>query len=229
MNKNQEQQEQKEQRDRTVESVKNKRKTLYIVLAAVCAVALITAVTLTAVFVPRGNGVSIEKPLPDDKPDTPPTPDKPSEPNTPDVPGDTEMVFLLPVSNASVGTAFTFWHNQTLNRYQLHTGIDFKADAGTQVVAAYAGKVESVTDTLLEGGKVVIDHGNGLKTTYASIGAVSGLKAGDSVSKGQKIGTVSAAADVMGNEFKEGTHLHFEVTENGKSVDPASYLETDEK
>ena len=74
-----------------------------------------------------------------------------------------EPVFSMPVQNAELGTTFTFWHNQTLNRYNLHTGIDFKAEAGTSVTAAYAGTVESITDTILEGGKVVLDHGNGLR------------------------------------------------------------------
>ena len=107
--------------------------------------------------------------------------------------------------------------------------IDFKADAGTSVGAAYAGTVESITDTLLEGGKVVIDHGNGLKSEYASIDVVAGLQVGDSVAQGEVIGTVSAAADVMGNEYNEGAHLHFEVTQDGKSIDPSSYLDLDEK
>ena len=89
--------------------------------------------------------------------------------------------------------------------------------------------MESVTDTLLEGGKVVIDHGNGLKSEYASIDVAAGLQVGDSVAQGEVIGTVSAAADVMGNEYNEGAHLHFEVTQDGKSIDPASYLDLDEK
>ena len=135
----------------------------------------------------------------------------------------------MPVSDATVGTAYTFWYNSTLNRYNLHTGVDFKADAGTSVTAAYAGTVESITDTLLEGGKVIIDHGNGLKTEYASIDVAPGLSAGDKVAQGDVIGSVSAAADVMGNEYNEGAHLHFEVTQNGESIDPVTYLDLSEK
>ena len=140
-----------------------------------------------------------------------------------------EVVFSLPVSGATVGTTYTFWYNSTLNRYNLHQGIDFKADAGTQVTAAYAGTVESISDTLLEGGKVVISHGDGLTTEYASIDVASTLKVGDKVEQGTLLGTVSAAADAMGNEYNEGAHLHFGVFENGESIDPTTYLEIDEK
>ena len=140
-----------------------------------------------------------------------------------------EVVFSLPVSGATVGTTYTFWYNSTLNRYNLHQGIDFKADAGTTVTAAYAGTVESISDTLLEGGKVVISHGDGLTTEYASIDVDSSLKVGDKVEQGDLLGTVSAAADAMGNEYNEGAHLHFGVFENGESIDPTAYLEIDEK
>lgn len=209
--------------------VKVRRKTVYYIVLAACALVLAVAVTLTVVFVTQDPGVSIEKPEDPDDGKEPEDPEDPEDPDDPDTPSGGEIVFSLPVENATLGASYTFWHNQTLNRYYLHTGVDFKAEAGTKVSAAYSGTVESVTDTLLEGGKVVIDHGNGLKSEYASIDVAAGLKVGNKVTKGQQIGTVSAAADVMGNEFKEGSHLHFSVTKDGESVDPEGYLDLDEK
>ena len=97
------------------------------------------------------------------------------------------------------------------------------------MTAAYAGTVESVTEDILEGGKVVLSHGDGLYTVYASIDAAAGLRVGDSVTRGEVIGTVSAAADAMGNEYNEGAHLHFEVLEGEKQIDPATYLDYEEK
>ena len=52
---------------------------------------------------------------------------------------------------------------------------------------------------------------------------------GSNIERGDVLGTVSAAADAMGNEYNEGEHLHFEVTLNGESVDPVTYLDLDEK
>lgn len=207
---------------------KAKKKSLYYIIIAACALVLAAAITFTVVMVTQDSSVSLEKPEDPDDGKVPETPDGDDDDDDDDEPTSGEMVFSLPVENGTVATTFSFWYNQTLNRYNLHQGIDFQAEAGTNVTAAYDGTVSSITDTLLEGGCVIIDHGNGLQTVYASIDAAQ-LKVGDSVTKGDVIGTVSAAADVMGNEYNEGSHLHFEVRENGKAVDPASYLDLDEK
>ena len=213
----------------TEATVKVKRKNIYYILIAACALILAAAIAVTVVFVTMDNSTTLEDPNdpgkeePDDGDETDDGTDEPDEPS------DAEIVFSLPVAGATVGTAYTFWYNSTLNRYNLHQGIDFKADAGTQVTAAYAGTVESISDTLLEGGKVVISHGNGLTTEYASIDVDASLKVGDKVEQGDLLGAVSAAADEMGNEYDEGAHLHFGVFENGESIDPAAYLEIDEK
>ena len=216
--------------------VKVKKKSWYYIVIAACALVLAAAIVLTVVFAVQDNSPAIETPGGTDGGTDTQEPQDPAgddddddDDDVADEPGSTEIVFSMPVSGGTVGTMYTFWYNSTLNRYNLHDGIDFKADAGTSVAAAYAGTVESITDTLLEGGKVVIDHGNGLKSEYASIDAAAGLQVGDAVAQGEAIGTVSAAADAMGNEYNEGAHLHFAVTQDGKSIDPASYLDLDEK
>ena len=207
--------------------VKVKRKSIYYILIAACALVLAAAIAVTVVFVTTDSPTSIDNP--EDPGGEDPDDDGTDGEEEPDEPSDVEVVFSLPVSGATVGTAYTFWYNSTLNRYNLHQGIDFKAEAGTEVTAAYAGTVESITDTLLEGGKVVVSHGNGLTTEYASIDVDPSLKVGGKVEQGDLLGTVSAAADAMGNEYNEGAHLHFGVFENGESIDPAAYLEIDEK
>ena len=211
----------KEERNEEETPVKVRRKNLYYILLSACALVLAAAIVLIVVFATRGSEPSLEDPGTVEEPD--------GGNEEPEDPGSTEVIFSMPVSGATLGTAYTFWYNSTLNRYNLHTGVDFKADAGTQVTAAYAGTVESITDTLLEGGKVVIDHGNGLKTEYASIDVSASLREGDPVERGDAIGTVSAAADAMGNEYNEGAHLHFEVTQDGESIDPVTYLDLSEK
>ena len=135
--------------------------------------------------------------------------------------------FVLPIAVAVTTNGFGFYYNQTLNNYYEHAGLDFSAEVGESVVAVDDGVVESVyVSDVLSGTEIVIDHGNGLKTVYRFVAQADGLKAGDSVSKGQAIATV---AEPSGSEYKDGAHLHFEVLENGKCVDPVVYLSLEEK
>ena len=71
------------------------------------------------------------------------------------------------------------------------------------------------------GTTVVISHGSGYSTRYASLAQEVSVKAGDSVSAGQTIGKVGNTA-LLENAI--GDHLHFSVSCNGKSVDPATFL-----
>lgn len=142
-----------------------------------------------------------------------------------DTSGDT--AFGMPVETVNALNSYGFYHNTTLDKYYLHTGIDFAGAAGDEVYAVQGGTVESiVTDPRLMGTTVTIAHENGLKTVYSFVDAAEGLAAGDKVEKGDVIATV---AEPMGQEYKDGAHLHFEVFLNDKAVDPEEYLDIDEK
>lgn len=202
---------------------------IYIVMA-LCIIAIGFAVIFMSL--PSDNSLSgpgidasnpnddvIEDPV--NKPDTPPT-------DTPNDPVSTTITFVMPVSNATMIGEYseTMVWSSTLSRYSTHKAIDFFAPEGTDVVAVYDGTVESVTNSILEGYTITIDHGNGLKTVYNS------LADGDLVSEGQVI----KAGDVIGQvsvtnrqEYKSGAHLHFEVFENGENIDPIKYLNIDNK
>lgn len=142
-----------------------------------------------------------------------------------DTTGDT--TFLMPVDEVNAVNSYGFYHNTTLDKYYLHTGIDFAGDVGDEVYAALDGTVESITsDPVLMGTTITLSHENGLKTTYTFIDAAEGLAVGDTVEKGDVIATV---AEAMGQEYKDGAHLHFEVFLNDEAVDPETYLDIDSK
>ena len=138
------------------------------------------------------------------------------------------IYFIVPIENPTAVGEYseTIVYNSTLNRYASHLAVDYYAPEGTNVLAVFDGSVLSVETTFLQGTTITIDHGNGLYTVYNS------LADGDSVSVGQKV----CQGDVIGQvsttnrqEYKNGAHLHFEVKENGTLIDPAKYLELQEK
>lgn len=96
---------------------------------------------------------------------------------------------------------------------KLHKGLDIAGARDLTIKAADNGTVESAGWDGAYGKKIVINHNNGKKTVYAHLAEID-VKVGQVVSKGSKIA-------VMGTTGQStGVHLHFEVYENGKLVDP---------
>lgn len=109
----------------------------------------------------------------------------------------------------------------TMDDWRVHDGIDISAEPGRQVLAAASGKVESVATHDLLGTILTIDHGNGVKSVYANLAELPTVSKGDQVSTGDVIGAVGATAK---GESDIAPHLHFSMTKNGVSVDPATLL-----
>ena len=136
--------------------------------------------------------------------------------------------FIMPVLNPTAIGEYgeTMVYNSTLNRYTAHLAMDFYAPEGTSVCAVYDGTVVSVESSFLQGTTITIDHGNGLYSIYNSLADGDSVSVGDKVNQGDIIGEVSVSNR---QEYKAGAHLHFEVKENGTLIDPAKYLESQEK
>lgn len=101
---------------------------------------------------------------------------------------------------------------------EMHRGQDFAVACSTAVLASAGGTVTFAGWHPYGGGnRVVIDHGNGLSTTYNHLQS-SGVAVGQKVRRGQQIalsGTTGAST---------GCHLHFEVMVDGDVVDPLGWL-----
>lgn len=111
--------------------------------------------------------------------------------------------------------------NETTGSWQTHNGTDIAAETGTEVYAVADGDIASVKNDPLWGVTVVIDHHNGFTTKYCSLGADLSVQQGDSVSGGDVIGVVGDTADV---ESALASHLHIEMTRNGRFIDPVSAM-----
>ena len=142
---------------------------------------------------------------------------------------------LIPIDGGEIPTAPELLPNSPREyRAGWHEGIDFPADRGTPVRAAASGTVVRVDrdfvdwdaaamnaaleaaialgytpeDTLdrIRGRQVWIDQGRQVVTRYAHLDSVADLQVGETVARGQLIGSVGSSG------FEEGgPHLHFEV------------------
>lgn len=112
-------------------------------------------------------------------------------------------------------------YSNTLEQWSTHDGIDIAAATGTEVKAAAAGKVESITKDDKLGIVITIDHGNGIKTRYGNLSTGDMVKVGQRVEAGQ---TISGVGNTAAFEIADAPHLHFEVIVNDKPVDPKKYI-----
>jgi murein DD-endopeptidase MepM/ murein hydrolase activator NlpD len=99
----------------------------------------------------------------------------------------------------------------------VHTGLDFAGPTGTPILAAASGKVVSTGYEGSYGNQVVIEHDDGYQTTYNHLSGI-GVSVGDRVSTGDQIGKRGSTGN------STGAHLHFEVTKDGKFIDPEGWL-----
>jgi murein DD-endopeptidase MepM/ murein hydrolase activator NlpD len=126
------------------------------------------------------------------------------------------LLLRTPLQVLRVTSGFGLRLHPLLGYSRLHRGVDFAAQPGTPVLAAGSGAVVEVRRLGDYGLMLRLDHGGGLQTLYAHLSAwAPGLKAGAVVRQGQVIGWTGATGLVT------GPHLHFEVIENGRPVDPA--------
>jgi septal ring factor EnvC (AmiA/AmiB activator) len=104
--------------------------------------------------------------------------------------------------------------NNTTTRWN---GMGIAAPLGTPVTAVAPGTVVSVGQLGTYGLTVILQHGEGDYSIYASLQDAS-VRTGVSVRKGDAIGTVG----VSDPDLKP--HLHFEMRPKGRAVDPERWL-----
>lgn len=112
-------------------------------------------------------------------------------------------------------------YSKTMNDYRVHSGIDIGAKVLSRVYATEDGVIESVKEDSLMGKTIIIDHLNGFKSIYKNLSSTEMVNEGDNVEKGDIISGVGESALV---EIKEESHLHFELTKDGVTVNPQDYI-----
>lgn len=104
--------------------------------------------------------------------------------------------------------------------YLQNSGISFGGKDNFDVTSILDGTVTSVKEDKLLGNIVEIKHENNMISVYQSLGTLN-VKNGDVVKQGQVIGK-SGTSNV---EKELGQHLHFELIDNGQTVNPNDYFD----
>lgn len=126
--------------------------------------------------------------------------------------------FIWPIQERFYITSY-FGEMRTVSSVEptAHRGLDIACDMYTPIYAADGGTVIFSGEKSSFGVYVVIQHENGVQTSYAHMNRTL-VNSGDKVYKGQQIGEIGMTGSTT------GPHVHFEVTVNGTLVDPEKYL-----
>lgn len=136
---------------------------------------------------------------------------------------ETPISFIAPVSG-DILTDYakdSLVYSNTLEEWSTHLGIDIKANKASSVVASESGTIKSIKNDPRYGLTITMSHRDGFETVYSNLLGAEFVNEGDTIEKGQTIGTVGESASF---EIAEVPHLHFEIYKDGESVNPTEYL-----
>jgi murein DD-endopeptidase MepM/ murein hydrolase activator NlpD len=130
-----------------------------------------------------------------------------------------KSVLRSPLTFANVTSSFGRRFHPISRVYRQHQGVDYGAPTGTPVSAIADGTVVMAQWNGGYGNFVQIRHSGGLVSCYGHLSRYGpGVKSGRSVRQGQTVGYVGTTG------FSTGPHLHFEVRQGGKPVNPLKVI-----
>jgi murein DD-endopeptidase MepM/ murein hydrolase activator NlpD len=127
--------------------------------------------------------------------------------------------FLLkPLAYRRISSRFTnSRYHPILQTWRSHRGVDYAADAGTEIMVTSDGVVIHRGFDNSYGNSIQVRHPNGWITRYAHMRAFrSGIVVGSRVKQGDVIGYVGSTG------LATGPHLHYEMLRGGRHIDPLS-------
>jgi murein DD-endopeptidase MepM/ murein hydrolase activator NlpD len=122
-----------------------------------------------------------------------------------------------PIDGGYVSSRFGERMDPITGHGAFHAGLDFVGAPGDPVLAVAAGVVSYAGPDGGYGQLVEIAHGNGLVTRYAHNSKVL-VSRGMTVRQGQSIAKLGSTGR------STGPHVHFEVLQDGRAVDPQRFI-----
>ena len=137
---------------------------------------------------------------------------------------ETERYNLTTIDNAPVVTGLIFFRptrgmvSSVFDANKRHFGIDIAASPNESVLATLDGTVIMATYTADTGYVIQVQHNQNLVSVYKHCGSLL-KKEGDVVKAGEAIALVGNTG-----EKTTGPHLHFEIWNRGRALDPSKYI-----
>ena len=126
--------------------------------------------------------------------------------------------FAVPVKASYRFTSgFGYRRDPKTGGRRMHAGVDFAGPVGTPLYATGDGVVTYAGWQSGYGRLVKIRHEFGIETRYGHMSRI-GVKVGERVSRGDRIGDMGASGRVT------GPHVHYEVRVGGQAVNPMTYI-----
>ena len=124
-----------------------------------------------------------------------------------------------PIIGGWISSHFGHRSDPFTGRGAFHAGVDFAAPRGSEVIATGPGVVTFAGYKSGYGNVVEITHPTGYLTRYGH-NARNLVREGQTVQKGAPIAIIGSTGR------STGTHVHFEVVRDGKTLNPMRYLST---
>ena len=116
---------------------------------------------------------------------------------------------------AKISSPFGWRTHPIYGHRQFHTGIDIALPKGHPIRAPVSGTVVFAGRLKGYGNTVILRTGSGQRMLFAHMNRID-ARAGDTVSAGCVLGTVGDSG------LATGPHLHLEIREDGRPIDPLS-------
>ena len=130
--------------------------------------------------------------------------------------------YILPIEDTQIVKEYSpdvLVFSETMRDWRTHSGVDFAADAGSEVRSVGNGRVSKVVSDPQRGYTIEIDYGT-FTGRYCALSQDGAVGIETEVHTGDVIGTLGD----LPLESADAPHLHFEALQNGEPVDPMQAL-----
>ena len=137
---------------------------------------------------------------------------------------ETERYNLTTIDNSPTVTGLIFFRptrgmiSLAFDANKKHFGIDIAASPNESVLSTLDGTVIMATYTADMGYVILVQHNQNLVSVYKHCGTLL-KKPGETVKAGEAIALVGKSG-----EKTTGPHLHFEIWNRGRAIDPSKYI-----